>query len=825
MNSTSLFVDVVVPFPLASTFTYHYDTVMSAQMQVGNRIVVPFRNKPIVAIVLKLHNIKPEGYDTKAVISIVDSTPSVSDIQLNFWSWIANYYQCTIGEVMKASIPASLRLDADAKITVNEEVDEHTVSQWDSETREIYYYALGDRDLKLSKLVKEFGKEKVYQIVALLMRKHIFSCDGSVRGQNKRMIRVVNFTPSYHQIKTLEMVLRGLSKAPKQQELMAYMMDECRIADDWEFRFPLYEIKKRQLISGVRPLIQKGIIEQVEVLEEVVQDTEISVMSLPELSVAQDNAYKDILRNFFEKQVVLLHGVTASGKTEIYIRLISDCIKQNKQVLYLLPEIGLTTQIIRRLKSVFGKKVAIYHSRISDSERVDLWNKMYAYDSSDSAAECQIILGARSTIFLPFKRLGLIIVDEEHESSYKQYDPSPRYNARDAAIVLSHIHQCKTLLGSATPSIETYYNALHGKFGLVTLTQRYNDILHPEIVLADISEARRTKAMQGAFTPILIDEIKKSLEDKKQVILFQNRRGYGLFVQCTKCSWTPKCLHCDVSLTYHRSDNSLVCHYCGYKMYFPKECPSCHSREIKDIGYGTEKIESEIKELFPQAKLLRMDLDTTRKKHSFDQIIGAFERNEADILIGTQMVTKGLDFSNVAVVGIVNADAILKFPDFRAYERSFQLMLQVSGRAGRLHGGGKVVIQTSDPTNPLFSDVIKGDYPSLYQSQIKDREMFRYPPFYRMVSIMVKHKYQNVVDSFASQVAYILRQQFGHRILGPEYPLLTRVQNSYQKQIMLKCEKDYSISAAKQLIDKVISHVQSHSSNKNVSIVIDVDPL
>ncbi|QZT36509.1 primosomal protein N' [Halosquirtibacter xylanolyticus] len=825
MNSSSLYVDVVVPFPLASAFTYHYDELLSGQIQVGKRIVVPFRNKPIVAIVLKLHGNKPEGYETKAVVSIVDTTPSVSDIQLNFWSWIANYYQCTIGEVMKAAIPASLRLDADARISVDEEVEPQRVEQWDNQTREIYYYALGDRDLKLSKLVKEFGKEEVYQIVSSLMRESVFSCDGSARGVQKRMVKMVRLSSSYRHLKTLEMVLKGLSRAPKQQELMVYMMDECRIDDNWAYGFSTDEIKKRQLYSGVRPLVQKGIIELFEVEERELINAHSTETTLPCLSEVQETAYKEILHNFFEKQVVLLHGVTASGKTEIYIRLIADCLKQNKQVLYLLPEIGLTTQIIRRLKSVFGNRVAIYHSRISDNERLELWEKMHAYDPSNTEGECQVILGARSAIFLPFKRLGLIIVDEEHESSFKQYDPSPRYNARDAAIVLSHIHQCKTLLGSATPSVETYYNAESGKFGLVTLTQRYNDIVPPEIVITDISEAKRTKSMQGAFTPVLVEEIKQSLENKKQVILFQNRRGYGLFVQCNSCGWTPKCLHCDVSLTYHKADNSLVCHYCGYKMYFPKACPTCHGKEIKDIGHGTEKIEAEIKELFPEAKLLRMDLDTTRKKNAFDHIIGSFERHEADILIGTQMVTKGLDFSNVAVVGIINADAILKFPDFRAYERSFQLMLQVSGRAGRLHGGGKVVIQTSDPTNPLFNDVIKGDYPSLYRSQIKDREMFHYPPFYRMVSIMVKHKYQNIVDTFANQLAYVLRQQFGDRVLGPEYPLLSRVQNSYQKQIILKYERDYSISAAKKLIEKIISHVLSHSSNKNVSIIIDVDPL
>lgn len=826
MNDFVLYVDVIVPYPLSNTYTYHVPKEMAERIVEGQRVVVPFRNKLIVAITLKLHHNKPEDYNTKAVVSVIDKIPSVDTIQLNFWAWIANYYQCSLGEVMKAAIPSSLRLDADAKITIETPLEEEDLMGLELDAQELYLYLLVHRDTKLTELVKAFKHLDVYQIVSELVKSHILSCDGSVRGKLHRMIKKVCLAPSYREIEVLDFLLKGLKRAPKQLDLLEYMVDECRILDQWDFSFSYDSLKRKGFDSTIRALKEKGILKvfEEEEVPMVVNETSSEDL-LPALSTIQQKAYKDILNLFYSTPVVLLHGVTASGKTEIYIRLIADCLKTGKQVLYLLPEIGLTTQIIRRLQNVFGKKVSIYHSRLSDGERLDVWNKMRQLDLNDKDAECQVVLGARSAVFLPFKKLGLIIVDEEHESSFKQYDPSPRYNARDAAIVLAHSHQCKTLLGSATPSIESYYNAQSGKYGLVELFHRFNNIVPPSIQIADIKEARRTKTMRGSLTPILYDEIKGSLENNKQVILFQNRRGYGLFVQCVTCGWTPKCLHCDVSLTYHKIDNSLVCHYCGYKMYLPKQCPECHGHEIKDIGYGTEKVEHEIEELFPDAKLLRMDLDTTRKKQSFDQIIRAFESHQADILIGTQMVTKGLDFSNVAVVGIINADALLKFPDFRAYERSFQLMLQVSGRAGRLHGGGKVIIQTSDPENPLFNEVIKGDYKSLYSSQIMDRETFRYPPFSRMISVVIKHKYQNYVDGFAGELAAVLRQQFGMRVLGPEYPLIARLHNNYQKQILLKFEREFSISSAKVLLDRMIEHVQSYSKNKNVSITIDVDPI
>ncbi|QZE13554.1 primosomal protein N' [Halosquirtibacter laminarini] len=822
MSDSTFFVDVIVPLPLNATFTYHYDG--GRNIVPGMRVVVPFRNKPMVAIVRNIHHDCPTDYKTKSIYDILDLVPSIQDSQLNFWSWIANYYQCCIGEVMKAAVPTSLRLDGDALISVSEEVEVETQNEWSDKYREIYYYALGDKALKLSKLIKEFGKKNVYSIVSDLVQQGVFSFD-SLLTRNKQVVKMVRLAKEYQHERTLEIIMRGFRRSTIQLDILSLFYDNISRSGDSSISFSLSEIKAKYSYSAIQALIKKGVVEKYD--QSIVLDENISstTNNLPILSLDQERVYKEILSSFFTKQVALLHGVTASGKTEVYIRLIADCLKQRKQVLYLLPEIGLTTQIVRRLKSVFGNKVGLYHSRISDRQRMELWNEMLQYDPKVEDGPCQVILGARSSIFLPFKHLGLIIVDEEHETSFKQFDPSPRYNARDAAIVLAHIHQCKTLLGSATPSIESYHNALIGKYALSTLDKRFNDVALPDIVLADISESKRTKSMQGSLTPELYHEMKEALSNNKQIILFQNRRGYGLWVQCRDCQWTPKCLHCDVSLTHHKGDNALVCHYCGYKMYMPKICPTCSGSQIHDIGFGTEKIESEIAALFPQTKLLRLDLDTTKKKLAFDKIVREFENHEADILIGTQMVTKGLDFSNVAVVGIMNADALLNFPDFRAYERSFQLMLQVSGRAGRAKGGGKVVVQTSDVKNPLFMDVIHSDYVGLYRNQIRDREQFCYPPFYRMVSLFVKHKFQNYVDQFADQLAQILRQQFGNRVLGPEYPLLSRIQNQYQKQIILKFGPSDSVSTSKKRIQQIIQFLNQNSEIKGVTVVIDVDPM
>jgi primosomal protein N' (replication factor Y) len=547
------------------------------------------------------------------------------------------------------------------------------------------------------------------------------------------------------------------------------------------------------------------------------------------LSPAQSEALIQIKQSFENKSVTLLHGVTSSGKTEIYIKLIKECIESGKQVLYLLPEIGLTTQIITRLTRVFGDKAGIYHSKFNDSERVEIWNKVLNFgksnDHNNPESDYQLIVGTRSALFLPFKNLGLIVVDEEHENSFKQYDPAPRYHARDAAVILGHFHNAPVLLGTATPAVETFYNARSGKYGLVTLFERHQNIEMPEIVTADFKDAYRRRQMISHLTPLLFAEITGALERKEQVILFQNRRGFSPFIECKLCGWVPKCPHCDVSLTFHKHNNSLVCHYCGHSISHPGSCSSCKSKELTNKGFGTEKVEEDLRLIFPDANIDRMDLDTTRSKRGFEKIIQRFEKKEIDILIGTQMVTKGLDFENVSIVGILNADNLLNQPDFRAYERSYQLMAQVGGRSGRKNKRGKVIIQTSEPTHHIIQNVANNDYEAMYRGQIAERKHFKYPPFYRMIGITLKHREKNELDRIAQELSMRLRERFGARILGPEYPLISRIKTLYIKQLWIKVEREVSVVNAKRQMQEIIDLVKTREGNKTIQIAINVDPI
>jgi primosomal protein N' (replication factor Y) len=576
-------------------------------------------------------------------------------------------------------------------------------------------------------------------------------------------------------------------------------------------------------------LVSKNIFEKREKIVGRLAVHEGKTLPINELSEAQEKAYLNITDSFNTKPVVLLHGVTSSGKTEIYIKLIDECIKKGQQVLYLLPEIGLTTQIISRLKLVFGNLVGVYHSKFNDSERVEIWNKVLNNESypnkSEKGTDYQLVVGARSSIFLPFKNLGLIIVDEEHENSYKQFDPAPRYNARDAAILLAHQLNTKVLLGSATPSIETYFNAKNNKFGFVQLSERYKNIELPEIITADLRDAYKRKQMRSHFTPLLFDEITQALERKEQIILFQNRRGFAPFIICSMCGWIPKCSNCDVSLTYHKHNSSLVCHYCGYTAHYPTQCKACGGESISTKGFGTEKIEDDVALLFPEAKVARMDLDTTRAKKAYERIIGSFEKGDIDILIGTQMVTKGLDFEHVSIVGILNADNMLNYPDFRAFERSFQLMAQVSGRAGRKHKRGKVVIQTSDPEHRIIQHLKNNDYETMFSEQVAERKHFKYPPFYRLVGITIKHRDKQKLEKIASQAASSLRKSFKNRVLGPDDPVINRIQTWYIKKIWLKVEREISIIKAKKHMQEILDEIKTREGNSSAMILVDVDPM
>ncbi len=625
--------------------------------------------------------------------------------------------------------------------------------------------------------------------------------------------------------KQLNEAFENLKRAPKQVHvLMSYIK-----LSGYFLNKKTLEVKKQLLIEEskassaiVKSLVDKNILSEYNKTISRLNDDVKEQIEIKKLSEAQQKTHDEIQDQYSEKDVVLLHGVTSSGKTEIYIHLIKEQLDKGKQVLYLLPEIALTTQIINRLISVFGNRVGIYHSKFSDSERVEVYKNII---EPRDKIKYDIILGVRSSLFLPFSNLGLIIVDEEHENTYKQYDPAPRYNARDCSVVLAQMHKAKVLLGTATPSVESYFNAETGKYGLVQLTSRYQNIQLPEIHLVDILRARKKKEMKSIFSPALIDSIKDSLTINEQVILFQNRRGFAPYLECDMCGWIPYCTNCDVSLTYHRHKNELVCHYCGYTIRSPKTCKACGSAAVQTRGFGTEKIEDEIKIFFPDAKVARMDLDSTRKKNAYQTIIGEFEDGKIDILIGTQMVSKGLDFDNVSLVGILNADNMLNYPDFRAFERSYQLMAQVSGRAGRKNKQGKVVIQTSNPEHPILQFVLDNKYEEMYKSQLFERKNFKYPPFYKLIKISVRHKKQDVADKASHQLAVNLKKIFGKRILGPEPPVISRVQNNFIQNIILKIERERSYQKAKQLLYEQIINLITQDSFKSIHISIDVDPV
>ena len=618
-------------------------------------------------------------------------------------------------------------------------------------------------------------------------------------------------------------------KAPKQLEILMYVYSKTLQSKNKSYRISRPDMLKdlNSSAAQLNSLIKKGICESYTVGISRLEYFDRSEINCVDFSEFQQKAYDDVKKGFEQKDIALIHGITSSGKTEIYIKLIEDTIKQGKQVLYLLPEIALTTQIINRLRKAFGNKVGVYHSKFNDFERVEIWNKVLlnSIEKKNNEGTYQIVLGARSSLFLPYSNLGLVIVDEEHDTSYKQHEPAPRYNARDSAIYLAKLHGAKTILGSATPSLESYYNAKYNKYAFIELNKRFGGVMLPEIFVADVKEETKKRRMKSHFTPFLLEHIAEALKNKEQVILFQNRRGFSIRLECDICHWVPECKHCDVTLTYHKRSNQLICHYCGYSENIPERCPACNNSKILMHGFGTEKLEEELPVFFPDAKVVRMDMDTTRSKYGHQQIINDFEDRKIDILVGTQMVTKGLDFENVSVVGIMNADSMISFPDFRSFERSFQLMAQVSGRAGRKQKRGKVIIQTYNPFHAVIRYVIDHDFKAMYESQITERVTFKYPPIYKLILITVKHKNAEHLNTSAKELAIILKKSFGQRILGPEYPVVSRIRNEYIKNILLKIEKDFSLSKAKSILAERIEEFKSDKENSGVRIIIDVDPV
>ncbi len=755
------YVDVIIPLPLFGYFTYSIPECFDGMVKVGLRVIVPFgKSKRYIAIAERIHDNPPTEYEVKDIIQVVDRNPVLLDKQLKLWKWIADYYISPIGEVYKAALPSGMKTQDGYKPKTETYIT--LTEQFRNET---------SLHVALNILSRATLQKKA--LIKYLEISHWDRIEGTVCKEEPVEI-------TSEELQNASNCTSAVIKALINKQMLA-----------------TYEKEVGRLNNAGEPHLE----------------------NIKKLNTAQQNAYNSILFCFLSKNVCLLHGVTSSGKTEIYIHLIERELQNKKQVLYLLPEIALTVQIMERLQKVFGNRLGIYHSKYSDAERVEIWDKQLSSNPYD------VILGARSAVFLPFKKLGLVIVDEEHENSYKQQDPAPRYHARSAAIVLAQMYGAKTLLGTATPSMESYYNAKVGKYGLVELSTRYKNIALPEIKVVDIKDLQHRKMMTGPFSPFLLEKVKEALTGGQQVILFQNRRGFAPMIECRECGWVPHCTNCDVSLTMHKSTNQLTCHYCGYTYQIPNVCPNCGSTDLRGKGYGTEKIEDEIREIFPEARVARMDLDTTRTRSAYERIINDFSEGRTNLLIGTQMISKGLDFDNVSVVGILNADSMLNYPDFRAYEQSFMMMLQVSGRAGRKGKQGMVILQTKSPELPVISQVVNNDYGSFYNNQTIERQMFHYPPFYRLIYVYVKHRKDHIAESASIDMASRLRQIFNTRVLGPDKPAVAKVKTMNIRKIVLKLEPQIQIKKVRECLLFAESQIKEDSRYSSIQIYFDVDPL
>ena len=818
------FVDVILPLPLQACFTYALPPEMDGQVQIGCRVVVSFgRKKFYTGIVRNVHYLKPQEYEVKEVSAVLDEHPILLPLQFQFWEWLADYYLCTQGDVYKAALPSGLKLESETVVEYNPDF-EATEPLSEREQKVLDLLAV-EPEQTVTRLEKESGLKNILAVVKSLLEKDaLFVKEELKRTYKPKTETRVRLTEAARNERRLHFFFDELQRrAPKQLDLLMKYIELSGCLGEREVR----EVSKAELLkrSGATPAVFSGLVDKgvFEVYQQEVGRLETvsqAVMSLNELNVHQQRAFDEIRASFRVKNVCLLHGVTSSGKTEIYIHLIDEAIRQGKQVLYLLPEIALTTQITERLKRVFGSRLGIYHSKFPDAERVEVWQKQLSHEPYD------IILGVRSSLFLPFQRLGLVIVDEEHENTYKQQDPAPRYHARNAAIVLASMCGAKTLLGTATPSVESWYNATEGgKYALVELKERYKEIQLPEIIPVDIKELQRKKRMNGPFSPLLLQYVREALEQKEQVILFQNRRGFAPMIECHTCGWVPKCKNCDVSLTYHKGLNQLTCHYCGYTQPVPRQCPACEGVDLRNRGFGTEKIEDDVKAIFPEARVARMDLDTTRTRTAYERIIHDFQQGRTDILIGTQMVSKGLDFDHVSVVGILNADSMMNYPDFRAYERAFQLMAQVAGRAGRKNKRGRVVLQTKSIDHPIIPQVMHNDFEGMVAGQLAERQLFRYPPYYRLVYVYLKHRNEQLLDVMAQTMAAKLRAVFGARVLGPDKPPVARIQTLFIRKIVLKIETNAPMARARQLLVQVQQEMVAEDRFKSLIVYYDVDPM
>ena len=812
------FIDVILPIPLKQTFTYEVNKDEAMFLKQGMRVAVPFgKSKLYTGIVYAIHQVAPQGYETKSIDQILDENPIVNEIQIKHWEWMADYYMCTLGEVLRAALPNAFLLESETIITLinKEPKDEFKLSDQEFLVLEALQV---QSSLHINDIRAILDKKNVVSILQSLLEKGVIGVQEEVYEKySPKIKRYIKLSSDFSSEESLKLLLDSLTRAPKQKQvLMTLFMLSSKEKKPIESVF--LQKKSDTSSSVINGLVGKGVLEEYFIRKDRIAYDGKDSSDIKKLSDAQSEALNKIKTSFETKNTALLHGVTSSGKTEIYVQLIEEILKQKKQVLYMLPEIALTTQLISRLQYYFAEKISVYHSKYSISERVEVWNNVL-----ENKPKAQIIIGARSSLFLPFSKLGLIIVDEEHEPSFKQYAPSPRYNGRDSAVVLAKLHNAKVLMGSATPSLESYYNAKNDRYGLITLKKRFGNVMMPAIELVDIKEKYRKKLMNGHFSDRLLEEINLSLKNNEQVILFQNRRGYSPVIECNTCGVSPQCPNCDVSLTYHQYKNQLRCHYCGYNVPKMVSCIACGSETLDHKGFGTEQIELELKELFPDSRIARMDQDTTKRKHAHAKIIEALELQEIDILVGTQMLAKGLDFRHVSLVGVMNADNLLNFPDFRAHERSFQLLQQVAGRAGRTKKRGKVIIQTYNPYHQILQQVSINSFDEMYKQQMEDRYQFKYPPYYRMIKIAVKERSFQKMDKSSIWLAKALKIKLKENVLGPETPSVGRIRNMFITNILIKIPKDQSLQKTKEYINSIMRNFNSIKEFSSVRVIIDVD--
>ena len=811
------FIEVLLPLSLAKTFTYSVSEAEYNYIQKGVRVAVPFgKNKIYTALVIDLHQIPPTLYEAKEIHQILDENPIVNEFQIAHWQWIASYYMCAIGDVYRGAMPSAFILESETIVSSQKE-NTIEVSELSDEEYLIYEALQQQSSLKVQDIMSILNKKNIFPVVHKLLHKNVLTLHEEIHEEYKpKLVRYIRLNEEYSNENKLVSLLDSLKGAKQKEVLMHY--------------FQLQAVEKKPIsvkhltetaqtsVAIVKALIDKNIFEEYYLQHDRVNFDSNKTASNLQLSETQSKAYSEIIESFNTKEVSLLHGITSSGKTEIYTKLIEDYLAQGKQVLYLLPEIALTTQLVSRLTQHFGNEVAVFHSKYSNNERIEVWNQVL-----EKSGKAKIVIGARSALFLPYSNLGLIIIDEEHEQTFKQQDLAPRYHARDAAIVLAQAQKAKVLLGSATPSIETYFNAQSGKFGLISIKERYGKAPLPEVELVDLKESYFKKRMKGHFSMTLIEAIAEALSAGEQVILFQNRRGFSPVLECITCGHIPQCTSCNVSLTYHKFKNQLRCHYCGYSIAKPTNCHACSSFDITAKGFGTEQIELELAELFPTKNIKRMDQDTTRGKYSFEKLIDSFKNREIDILVGTQMLAKGLDFDNVTLVGIMNADTMLYHPDFRAFERSFQMMTQVSGRAGRADKKGKVIIQTYNVNHNIIQQVTHNDFGSMYKEQLYERLIYKYPPYFRLVKLTLKHKDFEKLKEGSMWLYQVLSQNLQIPVLGPEEPGINRIRNEYIRTIMVKIPQEGALVSTKKTIQKMLNSFEAVAQYRSIKVTVNVD--